>query len=112
MNPKILMKRQRPEAIIQTEFTEKILIPRKWSVRHTHGNMFQCGFPDSYCCHPKFGTRWVDFKVPDKYSFTRAQMDYWQELNSHGVGVWIITAATEDQYLRLFKPQNWYAFLL
>jgi len=110
MNPKILGKKKRPEDIIQDAFTE-YLERRKWSVKSTHGNAFQWGFPDLYCCHISYGSRWVECKCPISYSFTRAQLEYFPELNSHGVGVWVITAATEYEYKKLFQPQNWWHYV-
>lgn len=110
MNPKIISRRGSPEAIIQAKF-EEFLILRKWSVRATHGNMYQHGFPDLYCCHNTFGARWIECKNPLNYRFTGAQLEYFPELNAHGQGIWVITAATEDQYKRLFGPQNWYHYL-
>ncbi len=111
MNPKIIATRQGPEAIIQRDFTNFLKI-RNWSVRSTHGSTFQFGFPDLFCCHKSYGARWVECKCPTGYKFTAAQMEYFPELNSHGVGVWIITAATENEYKKLFKPQNWWAYLM
>ncbi len=110
MNPKILPKKQKPESIIQTDFT-KYLILRKWSVRSTHGNLHQWGFPDLFCCHMSFGARWVECKCPTGYRFTSAQLEYFPELNSHGVGVWVIVAATDYEYEKLFKPQNWWHYI-
>ncbi len=110
MNSKIIAKRETPEAIIQKNF-QKILKIRNWSVRSTHGNMHQWGFPDDYACHMSFGARWIEYKNPFNYHFTRAQMEYFPELNSHGVGVWIIVRATEDEYLKLFRPQNWFSYI-
>jgi hypothetical protein len=111
MNPKIITKRRGPESIIQLEF-QGYLIKRKWSVRSTHGNMFQWGFPDDYACHISFGSRWIEYKTPGRSQpFTAAQLEYFPELNSHGVGVWVITAATETEYKKLFAPQNWWHYL-
>jgi hypothetical protein len=110
MNPKILPRKQKPEAEIQEAF-EKFLVLRKWSVRSTHGSLYQHGFPDIFACHIKFGARWIEIKNPLHYRFTAAQLEYFPELNSHGVGVWVIVRATEDEYLKLFRPQNWFTYL-
>jgi hypothetical protein len=110
MNPKIIEKRQGPERIIQNAFNKRLIL-RKWSVRDTHGSMFQHGFADTYACHIKFGARWIEYKNPNHFVFTPAQLEYFPELNSHGIGVWIIIRDTEDEYLKLFKPQNWYSYL-
>ncbi len=110
MNPKIISKRQRPEGIIQDDLT-RLLKLRNWSVRSTHGSMYQHGFPDLFACHMKFGARWIEVKNPGHFVFTPAQLEYFPELNSHGIGVWILVRATEDEYLKLFKPQNWFSYL-
>ena len=35
-------------------------------VEHTHGNLYQTGFPDLFVAHEKWGTRWIDCKQPKK----------------------------------------------
>jgi hypothetical protein len=75
------------------------------------GNEFQMGVPDLYACHKRHGTRWIEVKRKDKYRFTPAQMDVFPELAAKGVGIWIMTAATEAEYKKLFKPANWWVFL-
>jgi len=110
MNPKILTKKRKPESIIQEEFGNLLKI-KNWSVRSTHGNLFMMGFPDDYACHISYGSRWIEYKCPTSYQFTRAQLQYFSELNAHGVGVWIICAATEYEYKKLFQPQNWWHYV-
>lgn len=85
---------------------------RDWLVKSTHGNEFQHGLPDLYCAHLRFGTRWIEVKNPLAYSFTAAQLEFFPQLNAVGVGVWILTAATESEYEKLFKPGNWYHYLM
>ncbi len=111
MNPKIIQKRQNPEAIIQDSVT-KLLESRKWLVKSTHGNIFSHGFPDLYCAHTRFGTRWIEIKNPTHFVFTASQLEFFPKLNAAGVGVWILVRATEDEYQKLFKPPNWYTYLL
>lgn len=73
----------------------------------THGNAFQRGFPDIYACHYTKGQRWIEVKKLPDYHFTPAQLQAFPQFNAHGVGVWVLVAATEDEYAKLFKPQNW-----
>lgn len=73
--------------------------------------MYQSGFPDLYCCHLRYGQRWVEVKMPTRYSFTPAQIETFPALSAKGVGVWILTEATESQYKLLFQPANWHLFL-
>ena len=57
-----------------------------------------------------YGTRWIEVKMPVGYRFTAAQLEVFPEFASKGVGVWVLTAATEEEYKKLFKPANfmWY----
>ncbi len=98
-----------PEAKIQAALIN-FFKTRDWGVKETHGNLYQSGFPDLYIYHYRYGTRWVEVKVPEKYKFTNAQLESFPEMSAKGVGIWILTAATEDQYKKLFKPANWHFF--
>lgn len=82
-----------------------------WFVKNTHGNQYQSGFPDLYCCHTSYAARWVEVKIADHYAFTAAQLTEFPKFCANGVGIWILTAATEEQYQLLFKPANWHMFL-
>jgi hypothetical protein len=95
-----------PEWYIQRDVIQ-FLKARGWNVEHTHGNLFQTGFPDLYVAHKKWGTRWIDCKQPKKYSFTRDQRRKWPVWEAYGIGIWILTAATQAEYDKLFKPPNW-----
>jgi len=80
---------------------------RKWLVERMIGNAFKVGIPDLYAHHPKWGARWIDCKVKGKYSFTQAQKLKWPVWEKFGIGIWILTAADEEEYGLLFKPPNW-----
>lgn len=99
-----------PEAKIQEEII-KFLTLRNWLCRSTHGNIFQFGFPDLYCAHRRYGARWIEVKNGEAYSFTPAQMEFFPKLSAAGVGVWILTAATDHEYEKLFSPANWWIFV-
>ena len=71
---------------------------RGWLVERLLADAFQNGFPDFYIHHPKWGSRWVEVKRPDNYSFTKAQRRKWPEWHKFGVPIWILTAATDEQY--------------
>ena len=96
----------RPEQKIQLELTE-FLRGRGWLVEATHGNAYQKGIPDLFIAHLRFGQRWIDCKVKGKYSFTKSQKLKWPIWEEKGVGIWILVAATEDEYQKLFEPPNW-----
>lgn len=111
MEPKKLVNTRRgPERDIQ-EGLVKLLLSRRWVVKETHGNIYQSGLPDIYAAHSSYGQRWIECKVKDRYSFTKAQREFFPQLDSVGVGVWILTDYTEEEYMKLFKPANWYTFL-
>lgn len=78
-----------------------------WDVERLTGNAFQVGIPDLNAAHPKWGERWIDIKVPGKYSFTKAQRLKWPRWEKFRRGIWIMTAANQEQYDLLFHPPNW-----
>ena len=84
---------------------------RDWFVRATHGNLFSSGWPDLYCFHRKYRQRWIEVKKPVGYILTGAQIDVFHKMSSVGCGIWILTAATEHEYLKLWQPPNWTFFL-
>ena len=94
-----------PEWCIQRGLI-KFLQNRGWLVEVTQGNMFQKGFPDLYIAHKDHGQRWIDVKNPVEYTFTKAQRRKWPIWERHNVGIWILTAATKEEYDKLWKPPN------
>jgi len=111
MKPLRQKSASRPEDKIVEELTA-FLKARDWLVKKTHGNIFQFGFPDLYCAHFKYGQRWIEVKVPERIKFTGAQLEFFPQLIAHGVGVWVLVAATENEYLKLFRPSNYYQITL
>ncbi len=95
-----------PEYYIRRDIL-RLMRTRGWMMEITHGSQFQSGFPDLFAAHPKFGTRWIDAKNPEKYSFTNAQKIKWPEWKLAGVGIWIMTAGNEIEYDKLFQSPNW-----
>jgi phosphoserine phosphatase len=74
----------------------------------THGNMYQRGFPDLYATHHRYGARWIEVKLPKMVGskFTPAQLECFPKLRANGTRIWILTAATKEEYDKLFKPDN------
>lgn len=99
-----------PESQIQAAVVA-MLRNRGWYVIETHGNMYQRGLPDLFACHSMYGQRWIEIKNPDAYGFTPAQMDTFPKLCANGSAVWVLVAATEQEYNKLNKPCNWWAYL-
>ncbi len=104
------IKRRGPEHIIQTAIISFLSV-RDWTVMVTHGNMYQQGFPDLYALHHNYGAKWIEVKNPKAFSFTNAQRKYFPIISAAGEGIWILTAATETEYQKLFKKPNWFTFL-
>lgn len=100
----------KPETKLQQEITNFLKI-RDWMVKWTHGNLYQSGFPDMFAAHLRYGTRWIEVKIKDHYSFTNAQLETFPEFSAKGVGIWILTGATEEEYRKLMGPANWHMFL-
>jgi hypothetical protein len=73
-----------------------------------HGSMYQMGIPDLYATHIEFGQRWIEVKLPQMKGskFTGAQLEVFPQLEKFGAGVWILTAATQKEYFKLFERSN------
>jgi len=99
-----------PEGRIQEDIII-MLRAKEWFVKPTHGNMYQSGMPDLFVCHRRYGQRWVEVKCPTGSSFTPAQLEDFPLFCANGSGVWILVAATEAEYDKLFKSPNWYQYL-
>ncbi len=96
-----------PEAIIQDALI-KYLRERGWFVKPTHGNMYQHGLPDLYVAKRRYGSRWIEVKYIPHLKFTPAQWEDFPRMIAEGIGIWVLTAATEKEYQKLFdKPNLW-----
>jgi Holliday junction resolvase len=102
--------RRGPEWHIQQDLI-RYLRARGWHVERLIGNAYQSGLPDLFIAHPKWGVRLIDVKNPKRYGFTKAQKQKWPILEKYGVGIWILTAANQEQYDLLFKKPNWREFI-
>jgi len=103
------MRRDKPESQIQDELVEFLRI-RHWHVEPISADVFQNGIPDLFCANKELGTRWVEVKRPTTYTFTLRQRQRWPVWDEFGIGIWILTAATQEEYDKLFKPANWRDF--
>ncbi len=112
MEPLKKRSKRGPEAIIQDDLIDYLTL-KSWFVMNMHGNMYQMGVPDLYATHYRYGARWVEVKLPAMQGskFTPAQMEFFPKLTANGAGIWILTAATDEEYEKLFKRPNWYQFL-
>jgi len=103
------MDEHKLEAKTQREIVAFLRI-RGWHVERMLANAYQMGIPDLYAFHKKWSERWIEVKRPDHYSFTKAQRLKWPEWERAGIPIWILTAATQEQYNLLFSPPNWRDF--
>ncbi len=103
------MNEQKPEVQIQRELVA-FLKARGWHVERLFADAFQNGFPDLFAAHVKWGQRWIEVKRPDEYSFTLRQRQKFPAWEKARIGIWILTAATQEQYDLLFKAPNWRKF--
>jgi len=104
------IKKRNVEALIQTAITKELMF-KGWFVKDTHGNLYQSGFPDLFCCHTRYGHRWVEVKQPTGYRFTPAQLETFPKMCAHGSQVWVATTHEGIEEL-LMKPSNWHMYLL
>lgn len=108
--PRIRATKSGPEALIQ-EAIVKYLRERGWFVKETHGNMYQQGFPDLYAAKRRYGSRWIEVKYVPNLKFTPAQWEDFPRMVAEGIGIWVLTAATQAEYEKLFKPQNLWVYM-
>jgi len=96
----------RPEAALQLKIID-LLEECGWIVEVMHGNVFQKGIPDLYLFHRQYGHKWVDVKLPKGSVLTKAQCQKWPKWEAAGIDIWIMKAATIEEYQKLFQPANW-----
>lgn len=99
-----------PEAKIQEDLI-KFLRERGWFVKVLHGSMYQSGMPDLYVIKRKYGRRFIEVKQPIKFKFTPAQWEDFTRMVAEGERIWVLTAATEKEYLKLFKEPNLWVYM-
>lgn len=103
--------RQGPEHKIQDALI-RYLRYMEWFVKPVHGSAYQSGWPDLFCSHARCGHRWIEVKLPNMVGskYTSAQLEVFPQLCAHGSGVWVLTAATESEYRKLWSPPNWWSY--
>jgi len=82
-----------------------------WKVERMACNAFMKGIPDLYAVHRTHGKKWVEIKKPKRYVFTDAQLIKFPEFEEFNDPIWILNAATKEEYDKLFEPQNWRSYL-
>jgi hypothetical protein len=100
-----------PEAAIEKKIMAK-LREHEWFVKKIHGNAYQSGLPDLFAAHSQYGSRWIEVKYIENYSFTKAQQQDFPALMAAGVKIWILVDSTVEELTKLFKPPNWQEYYL
>jgi hypothetical protein len=111
MQPKDVSGKNDPEMQLQKTIMDD-LENQGWVCKPTHGSVMQSGFPDVYATHKFHKQRWIEIKLPDhtRSKFTKAQLFWFPRLSENGTGIWILTAATAEEYRKLFGPPNWFQY--
>ncbi len=102
------------EAMIQHAIIKELKF-HDWFVKPTHGSMFSSGFPDLYCSHSRYGSRWIEVKCPHRTgrsAFTSAQLETFPLMCAHGAGVWVASTHIEIEKFIVTQPCNWHMILL
>ncbi len=99
-----------PEAKIQ-EAIIGYLEDRGWTVKIMSASLYIYGFPDLWAGHPKYGERWIEVKNPVSYKFTAAQLEFFPKMIACKCPIFILTAANEKNYKRLFGDSNLWIYL-
>ncbi len=89
----------------------RYLEDRNWMVKVVCASLFNYGFPDLLVCHAKYGIKLIEVKVATSFRFTPAQLRDFKEFISHGAPIYILTAANEENYQRLFRKSNLWIYL-
>lgn len=111
MEPLKRQNKKGPEKIIEDDIV-KMLRNKGWLVRKMHGDANNKGWPDLYACHSNYGIRWIEVKLPQMKGskFTPAQREWFPKLVANGSRIWILVAATESEYKKLFEEPNFYQY--
>jgi hypothetical protein len=89
-----------------------MLLIKGWYCKETHGNMYQSGFPDIFACHSSYRQRWIEVKCPTGSRLEASQLECFPKLCANGSGVWILSAANDWEYNKLFGPPNWVEYIM
>lgn len=113
MEPLKLPNKKGPEFHIRAAVI-KMLHLKGWYVKIVHSSEYSSGFPDLYATHKKYGPRWIETKLPNMEGsrFTAAQMETFPKMSANGSPIWILVAATENEYKKLFAPENFMEYMI
>jgi hypothetical protein len=94
----------------------RFLRAKGWHVERLPGGAMrgggsQSGLPDLLVTHHQYGVRFIEVKQEVHYRFTTPQRWKFPLLDANGLGIWILTEASEAQYERLFKSPNLWDYM-
>lgn len=83
-----------------------------WLVKKVHGSGQSKHWPDLYCLHRWYGSRWIELKLPGA-PLSKGQIIEFGKWKQHGARIWIVTCLSDlklihqptdnlGQYLRNF----------
>ncbi len=81
-----------------------------WYCKVLHGNTWQSGMPDLFCCHPRYGPRLIECKDPLRGGdlFTPAQKIEFPKLINHGCPVLIVDCINHHVYQFIIQNKSNY----
>lgn len=94
-----------PEKKIQDDIIDR-LKKTDWWVKRLIGNALQFGVPDLVAARAEYGTKWIEVKYWDRFSFTKAQLIEFPKMIAAGMPIYILFGASDGEMNRLFKPSN------
>lgn len=99
-----------PEWYIQQRII-KYLRDRQWKVKVMAAHKFMWAVPDLLASHRKEGPRFIEVKNPENFSFTDAQTQEFPQWISHGLPIYVLCEANQENYDRLFKESNLWLYM-
>lgn len=91
------------------EALRELMKSKNWLTEKVHGSLTMRGWPDLYCYHPTFKTRWIECKRMGGGSYLNdAQVARFKKWAQHGLGVWVLRGP--DEYDLLFSQPNWHLY--
>lgn len=112
-SPKRIQQKHGPEFYIRRDIMA-MLDRYGWIVRKMVAGAYNEGWPDLYAIHKSHGVRWIEVKLPNMVGsrWTPAQKHWFPIMENNGCPIWVLVAASESEYKKLFMPSNWFEYML
>jgi len=96
------------EHAIQEEIRKR-LEAGGWDTFKMHGSAYQKGFPDTFCCHPIYGSIWIEYKKPgEKLSFVQQQT--FSRMHKGKVKIFVLESVVGWEKI-IQGPANWLSYI-